>query len=893
MFRVNKSYLVFFISILTIFSFCFKKNFFFIGGTDYIWGAFPTEVFFYYKNNFFFLDYWDNNNLGQPLVSHGYVPIYSFDRIIYFIFAKVNFFYLNNIYFFIKIFTCFYLINKICNKSNIFKPLIILASFIVFFSGFIFYNIIFQSALSQIIFFLIIIYSLISFFQSKKNKYLILLLISFFLFSSSGLLDDAFNIFLVINYFFLYQYILKKISFKELILLLIVIFPGGLFIFSNLLPFYMETLTNEFVYSNNLRNITSDISNLDFFKYLSYSTRIFSSLITGFYDPYSAYFGPNLSHIHGNYPHFFSSFIFIFLIFIIFSNSKKNNLTKILIFSLVILSALPKSFLGDFFQFFLHRDPSIYLYLVGMLPFLLAPSKADVKNFFSKISFVILNKIIFFKNLLILVFFFLILFYFYPSKLLISELLELEFFFYDFDTFYEKIIKFYITFSILSFILFSIILFNLNKKILKYFFNLFFIILFSIYSLVIIFFNSTKNFASNISIYEILTIYTFIYLFLLKFILKRKIHVKKFFILFFLYCLFFSLICFLYNFPNYYSSYLTLPYNFGLKRSFFLVVFFGFFLLINNFELITDLLKRYLNKEINLSYFFEVIKLFLFIEIVFISFFYLSITKFPFYYIKDKNFLNNDFSKFYSYRTNYTSSRVNDFSQNSGSDKEIINNINIIYNDNSSVGGYWFLYGKYSQDLKKFFNLNIYKNYIENINLQKLFGLRFYFDINNNLKDVSYEVNSRFKIFYKELVIQDDLEKIEYIKNNFSTEIALVGKKNINSISSKNSESINPHFISNKKIIFNLPSSIDERIFLFNDNFTKSWKANINGISSDIFRLNYFAMGTKIPSNQNIVLELTYDPIWSNVHRFTLILSFISLLVVFCFLFLVNKYRYK
>jgi hypothetical protein len=327
-----------------------------------------------------------------------------------------------------------------------------------------------------------------------------------------------------------------------------------------------------------------------------------------------------------------------------------------------------------------------------------------------------------------------------------------------------------------------------------------------------------------------------------------------------------------------------------------LVVIFGFFLLISNLELIINLFRKYLNKEIKLSYLFEVIKLFLFIEIIFISFFYLSITKFPFYYIKDKNFLQNNFNNnFYSYRANYSSSHVNDFSQNSGSNKDIISNINIIYNDNSSfgIGGYWFFYGKYSQDLKKSFNLNIYKNYIENINLQKLFGLRFYFDDDNNFKDVTYEVNSRFKIFYKELIIQDDFEKIEYIKNNFSTDIALVDKKNINNVSSKNSESINPYFISNKKIIFNLPSSIDERIFLFNDNFTKSWKVNINGISSEIFRLNYFAMGTKIPSNQNIVLELTYDPIWSNAHRFTLILSFISLLFIFCFLFLVNIRKYK
>ena len=90
---IKKNYLL--LCLLSCFAYIIHPDIFYLGNTDYVWGALSTDFKLFYEKIIFF-DHWDNNNLGQPLLSHGYLPLYHFDRIFYFFFTKEFYFIINN-----------------------------------------------------------------------------------------------------------------------------------------------------------------------------------------------------------------------------------------------------------------------------------------------------------------------------------------------------------------------------------------------------------------------------------------------------------------------------------------------------------------------------------------------------------------------------------------------------------------------------------------------------------------------------------------------------------------------------------------------------------------------------------------------------------------------------
>ena len=90
---------------------------------------------------------------------------------------------------------------------------------------------------------------------------------------------------------------------------------------------------------------------------------------------------------------------------------------------------------------------------------------------------------------------------------------------------------------------------------------------------------------------------------------------------------------------------------------------------------------------------------------------------------------------------------------------------------------------------------------------------------------------------------------------------------------------------SSNKINFKIKSDSFDRILLFNDNFNTSWKAKINNEDVKLFKANHFAMAVHLQKNSEIDLLLYYKPWWSNLHRYTLIISYALITLILALMF--------
>ena len=276
------------------------------------------------------MDHWDRNNLGQPLLSHGYLPLYSIDRLFYIFLPKEYLLIINKNLFLIKLFFVYKTTILIIKNNDVYNPILSKLNISILFSGFFIYCIVFQSQLTQLLF---LFFSLFFIFKYKKNNKLnnlIKFFLSVFIFCSSGMLDDSFNILIWVNLFLLYYLIKKKILFKQFCFLIILQLPSVIFLFSNLYPLLIESSVN-FSGQNSIYQLYENfflkiLKNLKTFLFNSvYLMKLFLPLSTTFYDPLSGLFGLNFSHIHGTFPSFFSSlFLYFFYYFL--------NIKKILYF---------------------------------------------------------------------------------------------------------------------------------------------------------------------------------------------------------------------------------------------------------------------------------------------------------------------------------------------------------------------------------------------------------------------------------------------------------------------------------------------------------------------------------------------------------------------------------
>ena len=191
------------------FFYLLNSNIYYLGSTDYVWGALSTEIKFFY-DKILFLDHWDRNNLGQPLLSHGYIPLYSIDRLFYFFLPKENFLVINNTLFLIKLFFVYKIILLIIKYNDIYKPILSKLTISILFSGFVVYCITFQPQLTQLLFLLLSVLLILKYKRNNNLTYLIYFSLSVFIFCSSGMMDDSFNILIWMNLFLLYYLIKKK-----------------------------------------------------------------------------------------------------------------------------------------------------------------------------------------------------------------------------------------------------------------------------------------------------------------------------------------------------------------------------------------------------------------------------------------------------------------------------------------------------------------------------------------------------------------------------------------------------------------------------------------------------------------------------------------------------------
>ena len=146
------------------FFYILNSNTYFLGSTDYVWGALSTEIKFFY-DKILFLDHWDRNNLGQPLLSHGYLPLYSIDRLFYIFLPKEYFLIINNTLFLIKLFFVYKTTILIIKNNDVYNPILSKLNISILFSGFFIYCIVFQSQLTQLLFLLL---SLLFILKYKK-----------------------------------------------------------------------------------------------------------------------------------------------------------------------------------------------------------------------------------------------------------------------------------------------------------------------------------------------------------------------------------------------------------------------------------------------------------------------------------------------------------------------------------------------------------------------------------------------------------------------------------------------------------------------------------------------------------------------------------------------------
>ena len=245
----QKIYFVFKNNIILIcffssFFYILNSNTYFLGTTDYVWGALSTEIKFFY-DKILFLDHWDRNNLGQPLLSHGYLPLYSIDRLFYIFLPKEYFLIINNTLFLIKLFFVYKTTILIIKNNDVYNPILSKLNISILFSGFFIYCIVFQSQLTQLLFLLLSLLFILKYKKNNNVNYLIYFFLSVFIFCSSGMLDDSFNILIWVNLFLLY-YLIKKILFKQFCFLIILQLPSVIFLFSNLYPLLIESSVNFF-----------------------------------------------------------------------------------------------------------------------------------------------------------------------------------------------------------------------------------------------------------------------------------------------------------------------------------------------------------------------------------------------------------------------------------------------------------------------------------------------------------------------------------------------------------------------------------------------------------------------------------------------------------------------
>ena len=892
---IKKNYLLF--CLLSCFAYVIHPEIFYLGNTDYVWGALSTEFKIFYQKIIFFDD-WDNNNLGQPLLSHGYLPLYHFDRIFYFFFPKEFFFIINNILLVVKLSIIYFSLKEIFRVNQFNKLLVPIMVTFVIFSIFLLYAVSSQFFLTQLLFLILIILFFNKFILLREKKYLIFFSISFFLFSSSGMLDDAFSFITVTGFYLIYLFLTKKVNFKELILFSIVLLPSLLFLFSNLFPLYVENkiylYNNDLGYENLINyfkiNIFSGIKT--FIDHTPYFLRLFMPVSLMYNDPISSLFGPLNSHIHGTFPIFFSFGFFLFLYFLI--TLYKKNLAKLIFFAFILLALPPGLFAQIFDKIIFFSNPSFFYLL---FPALFLFLRLDNKLIFNLRSELIkkepIDDLIYLKYFLLIS---VILLYFYYT-----EGVGIEFIIPNHVELTQKIALFLLIFLLLTIYFFFEKIFNHHS--IKYFILIFVFLLLGLYTTYLLInpfeghleeqFNKLNiKFKLNFHDFFIITNSLFVGFISYKIINEKGITSKFFFIIISLYLIFTSILSFIH--PDTYK----LNFHPNLLLSNMMAMILDIFIFSISIFIFFFLMQEFKNRNLNIRKFIRSIHLLLIIHCIYVFTLHLSIAKYPFYKLENFEFINfkkqdglNDLNY---YRVNNLSSIQSDINFYSDTNPTVVSNIPNIYGYDIP-GGYWIFYSDKINKIIKYSNEQILNNNISNLNLKKLFGLKYDVKIKDNKHYFTTNIgtNARYKTFNRSISFENEDDELDYIINHFDDEFIITPKKySLNNNFSIETENIKPIKDFSQKKLFAFSAKPFDRFFLFNDNLNKGWKAKMNNTDVEIINVNFFAMGVFLPKNTEIELLFEYKPKWSKIHKITLIMSFITLCVFNLLLAIspINKY---
>lgn len=884
---LNKNHLLISLIIILFGTIFVNLNIYFLGGTDFVWGAMPTEFFFYIKEKFFFIDHWNFNNLGQPIASHGYMPLHTIDRLFYFFFDKSYFFKINKILFLFKVIILIYAIKKLLNSLDINILLKDLSLLIILGSGTVVYFLAYQSALMQFIFFTFLTNYTYKILLKKKSKY-IKLAFSFLLFSMHGLLDDTFNVLLIVIYITAFTLFLKKnkINIKIVFFIAICLIPGTIYIFSILFPMYLENKSNysqvHDVFSIS-EGLNSDylIFNIKIFLFkLLLLPKLFLPLIMGTDNPLSTFLysefpvWSNDGHIHGIYIYGYASSLF-FILSILIYNLKKNLIKLLLILAIIILGF--RGIIHNFFMIFLHKDVSIYLFIYSLLPILFFVKKYDLKTILETRYFKFYQKFfyffLFFSLYSVIIFTILYLKAYYQDiefvKILINKNIEIKLTFL-------KIINYKFSISaLLTLFLFS--LFYYLKKIIKDKLNYFFLFLVALIIIMII----TSNYLLKINLpihpieFTLITSILFI-----NFTKPNKGNVNYNIIFFSIFILIINTI--LLSNTNYQEDYwlklrtnIIAPY---LNLILFLSINYKFESIFKNQQ--SSLFRNY-------KYFLTIF----YIEIVSLIFATLFLVGNPFYKI-DKNYfekidnLRIENPNVDQFRVNSTSIIKDQILLQNEFSKDILSNFSIIY-DIEGVGGYWFFNNKDLYTLKEMENPNNirFSTTVRNLNLLKYLSVKYYPNTEDlSLIEYRFTPLKKIDLYNSYKVIINENDRLNYMLNNFDKS-SIILNNDLNH-PFKNHTGINK--ISNisyssREISLTAKNETDALLHI-NQNYNNGWRAYINESEVPIIRMNNFSFGLRLfPSDNEKKIKFVYNPEWSIVHKVSLILSLISIFLVLLF----------
>jgi hypothetical protein len=825
---------------------------YFLGATDYVWGVLPSEIDFFYGKNSktIFMDTWEAENLGQNIISEGYLPIYSLDRIVYFFFSKEFFFIINNFILLIKIIIIYFFSLKIQKEINFKKNIRELVSLIYCFCGGTIYYLQFQSALSQFLFFTISVYYILRLYKNYEILKLFKLVIFLFLFVSHGLLDDAFNLMLLLFYISLIFFFITKRKI-EVIKFYFFCLPAVLFLFSNLSAYYFESQIELGLNDEKLSIVSLDIHKIfSNFATIQSLPKLFIPSFLGFSDGFSRVIYNSDHHSHSMFPYYYySSFLFILLISFI-KKINSLNFYLIIIFFFIIL----QGFVHSVWKIFFYANYSYYIYLSSLILFLLPLQK---KNFNSSFIFFIKYKNYFnyfFKLLLLLIFFLVFINFYYAKNFAVKN-------YYSYKNLFlvDALNINFLNYSLFVFCVFILLFINLKFNKLNFFFYTIFILFYFI-----------KTFLTGFKYFDLIPLLLITYIFFIDYFYNHRNFYKKS-----LYKKIYNLL--IISFVLIFFLHFNRSFNYQSFNKF--DVYANIFFIFSGIYIFFLIIKFYINlKKINIFHFRTsvfILKNIFFIEIIFYTFVMLNLVGNPYYkisnYFNGNHILNIDTN----YRLN-NSAILEDpiFSQIQTESHTQVNHSKI-YGINT-IGGYYLYFTEEVRDLR-FGDKNYYRSKkIDNNSLKKIFGLKY--DINHIDKKIyqnSFDVNSRFKIYYKYKIISDKDDRISHIFNKYNIQ-DLILNENIPNFEMLNFNSIDvlDYVETNNKINFKIKKDSYDRILLFNDNFNTSWIAKVNNIDVKIFRANHFAMGVHLPKNTEIDLLLYYKPWWSNLHRYTLITSY-------------------